>query len=182
MCHYVATTHCIFPKSSSITLVVATVSSKTVAHNSFRLILYIGILKVMAILQKVAPNHKAISDVADMPLVCRNCILQVVKRCLFFIWCFFKRNCFATPSFNTVGFAQIDYVRNAIGISMMYQSDKHIASCSCATPWQSFDDIVTAKSKGEQLKTEIRLHFLFNAMRFRAEKTRFSKIVSRVTL
>lgn len=100
----------------------------------------------------------------------------------FFIWCFFKRNCFATPSFNTVGFAQIDYVRNAIGISMMYQSDKHIASCSCATPWQSFDDIVTAKSKGERLKTEIRMHFLFNAMRFRAEKTRFSKIVSRVTL
>ncbi len=120
--------------------------------------------------------------VLSTSVVCRNCILQVVKRCLFFIWCFFKRNCFATPSFNTVGFAQIDYVRNAIGISMMYQSDKHIASCSCATPWQSFDDIVTAKSKGEQLKTEIRLHFLFNAMRFRAEKTRFSKIVSRVTL
>lgn len=87
-----------------------------------------------------------------------------------------------TPLFNTVGFAHIDYVRNAIGISMMYQSDKHIASCSCATPWQSLDDIVTAKSKGERLKTEIRLHFLFNAMRFRAEKTRFSKIVSRVTL
>lgn len=39
MCHYVATTHCIFPKSSSITLVVATVFSKTVAHNSYRLIL-----------------------------------------------------------------------------------------------------------------------------------------------
>lgn len=38
-CHYVATTHCIFPKSSSITLVVATVFSKTVAHNSYRLIL-----------------------------------------------------------------------------------------------------------------------------------------------
>ncbi len=37
-CHYVATTHCIFPKSSSITL-VATVFSKTVAHNSYRLIL-----------------------------------------------------------------------------------------------------------------------------------------------
>lgn len=87
-----------------------------------------------------------------------------------------------TPLFNTVGFAHIDYVRNAIGISMIYQSDKHIASCSYVTPWQSFDDIVTAKSKGEQLKTEIRLHFLFNAMRFRAEKTRFSKIVSRVTL
>ena len=120
--------------------------------------------------------------VLSTSVVCRNCILQVVKRCLFFIWCFFKRNCFATPSFNTVGFAQIDYVRNAIGISMMYQSDKHIASCSCATPWQSFDDIVTAKSKGEQLKTEIRLHFLFNAMRFRAEKRIFSKIVSRVTL
>lgn len=115
-------------------------------------------------------------------LVCRNCILQVVKRCLFFICCFFKKNCFVTPSFNTVGFSHIDYVRNAIGISMMYQSDKHIASCSCAMPWQSLDDIVTAKSKGEQLKTEIRLHFLFNAMRFRAEKTRFSKIVSRVTL
>ena len=120
--------------------------------------------------------------VLSTSLVCRNRILQVVKRCLFFIWCFFKRNCFVTPSFKTVGFAQIDYVRNAIGISMMYQSDKHIASCSCATPWQSLDDIVTAKSKGERLKTEIRLHFLFNAMRFRAEKTRFSKIVSRVTL
>lgn len=39
MCHYVAITHCIFPKSSSITLVVATVFSKTVAHNSYRLIL-----------------------------------------------------------------------------------------------------------------------------------------------
>lgn len=38
-CHYVATTHCIFPKSSSITLVVATVFSKTVAHNSYHLIL-----------------------------------------------------------------------------------------------------------------------------------------------
>lgn len=38
-CHYVATTHCIFPKSSSITLVVATVFSKTIAHNSYRLIL-----------------------------------------------------------------------------------------------------------------------------------------------
>ena len=38
-CHYVATTHCIFSKSSSITLVVATVFSKTVAHNSYRLIL-----------------------------------------------------------------------------------------------------------------------------------------------
>lgn len=87
-----------------------------------------------------------------------------------------------TPSFNIVVFVHIDYVRNTIGISMIYQSDKHIASCSCATPWQSFDDIVTAKSKGERLKTEIRLHFLFNAMRFRAEKTRFSKIVSRVTL
>lgn len=37
-CHYVATTHCIFPKPSSITLVVATVFSKTVAHNSYRLI------------------------------------------------------------------------------------------------------------------------------------------------
>lgn len=87
-----------------------------------------------------------------------------------------------TPSFNTVGFAHIDYIRNTIGISMMYQSDKYIVRCSCATPWQSFDDIVTTKSKGEQLKTEIRLHFLFNAMRFRAKKTRFSKIVSRVTL
>lgn len=86
------------------------------------------------------------------------------------------------PSFHTVGFAHIDYVSNAIGISMMYQSDKHIASCLYATPWQSFDDIVTTKSKGEQLKTEIRLRFLFNAMRFRAKKTRFSKIVSRVTL
>lgn len=182
MCHYVATTHCIFPKSSSITLVVATVFSKTVAHNSFRLILYIGILKVMAILQKVASNHKAISDVADMPLVCRNCILQAVKRCLFFIWCFFKKNCFVTPSFNIVGFVHIDYVRNAIGISMTYQSDKYIVSCSYATPWQSLDDIVTAKSKGEQLKTGIRLRFLFNAMRFRAKKIRFSKIVSRVTL
>lgn len=38
-CHYVATTHCIFPKSSSITLVVATVFSKTAAHNSYRFIL-----------------------------------------------------------------------------------------------------------------------------------------------
>lgn len=37
--HYVATTHCIFPKSSSITLVVATVFSKTIAHNSYHLIL-----------------------------------------------------------------------------------------------------------------------------------------------
>ncbi len=37
-CHYVATTHCIFPKPSSITLIVATVFSKTVAHNSYRLI------------------------------------------------------------------------------------------------------------------------------------------------
>lgn len=135
----------------------------------------------MAILQKVALNHKIISGVVNFAC-CRNCILQVVKRCLFFIWCFFKKNCFVTPSFNTVGFAQIDYVRNAIGIKVMYQSDKHIASCSCATPWQSFDDIVSAKSKGEQLKTEIPLRFLFNAMRFRAEKTRFSKIVSRVTL
>ncbi len=115
-------------------------------------------------------------------LVLHNCILQVVERCLLFIWCFFKKNCFVTSSFNTVGFAHIDYVRNVIGISITYQSDKHIASCSCATPWQSFDDIVTAKSKGEQLKTGIRLRFLFNAMRFRAEKTRFSKIVSRVTL
>ena len=94
----------------------------------------------------------------------------------------FQKELFVTHSFNTVGFAHIDYVRNAIGISMMYQSDKHIASCSCATPWQCFDDIVMAKSKGEQLKTGIRLRFLFNAMRFRAEKTRFSKIVSRVTL
>lgn len=42
-CHYVATTHCIFPKSSSITLVVATVFSKTVAHNSYRLIFIIFI-------------------------------------------------------------------------------------------------------------------------------------------
>ncbi len=49
-------------------------------------------------------------------------------------------------------------------------------------PRQSLDDIVTAKFKGEQLKTEIGLHFLSNAMRLRAEKTRFSKIVSRVTL
>lgn len=94
----------------------------------------------------------------------------------------FQKNCFVTPSFHIVGFAHIDYVRNAIGISMMYQSDKHIASCSCATPWKSFDDIVTVKSKGEQLKTGIGLHLFFNAMRFRAEKTRFSKIVSRVTL
>lgn len=38
-CHYVATTHCIFPKSSSITLVVATVFLKTAAHNSYRFIL-----------------------------------------------------------------------------------------------------------------------------------------------
>ena len=38
-CHNVATTHCIFPKPSSITLVVATVFSKTVAHNSYRFIL-----------------------------------------------------------------------------------------------------------------------------------------------
>ena len=53
-CHYVATTHCIFPKSSSITLVVATVFSKTVAHNSYRLILYIGILRVMDILKSCA--------------------------------------------------------------------------------------------------------------------------------
>lgn len=43
--HYVAITHCIFPKSSSITFVVATVFSKTVAHNSYRLILHIGILR-----------------------------------------------------------------------------------------------------------------------------------------
>ena len=71
---------------------------------------------------------------------------------------------------------------NAFEISMMYQSDKHILSCSCAMPRQSLDDIVTAKFKGEQLKTEIGLHFLSNAMRLRAEKTRFSKIVSRVTL
>lgn len=101
---------------------------------------------------------------------------------LIFYMVLFQRNCFVTPSFNTVGFAHIDYVRNAIGISMTYQSDKHIVSCSYATPWQSLDDIVTAKSKGEQLKTEICLRFLFNTMRFRAEKTRFSKIVSRVTL
>ena len=94
----------------------------------------------------------------------------------------FKKELFCDSLVYTVGFTHIDYVRNAIGISMMYQSDKHTASCSCATPWQSLDDIVVAKSKGEQLKTEIRLRFLFNAMRFRAEKTRFSKIVSRVTL
>lgn len=81
-----------------------------------------------------------------------------------------------TPSFNTVSFAHIDYVRNTIGISMMYQSDKHIASCSCATPWQSFDDIFTAKSKGEQLKTEIRLHFLFNVMRFERKRQDFLKL------
>lgn len=53
-----------------------------------------------------------------------------------------------TPSFHAVGFAHIDYVRNAIGISMMYQSGKHIASCSFVAPLQSFDDIVMAKSKG----------------------------------
>lgn len=117
-----------------------------------------------------------------IPVVLHICILQVVKRCLLFTWCFFKKNCFVTPSFNNVGFAHIDYVRHAIGISMIYQSDKHIVSCSCATPWQCFDDIVMAKSKGEQLKTGIRLRFLFNAMRFRAKKTRFSKIVPRVTL
>lgn len=38
-CHYVATTHCIFHKSLSITLVAAMVFSKTIAHNSYRLIL-----------------------------------------------------------------------------------------------------------------------------------------------
>lgn len=53
-CHYVATTHCIFPKPSSIMLVVATVFSKIVTHNSYRLILYIGILRVMDILQSCA--------------------------------------------------------------------------------------------------------------------------------
>lgn len=85
-CHYVATTHCIFPKSSSITLVVTTVFSKTVAHNSFDfIILYIDILNVMAILQKVALTHKIISSVVNFTC-CRNGILQVVKRCLFFIW------------------------------------------------------------------------------------------------
>lgn len=130
---------------------------------------------------KLRPTARLFS-VLSTSLVLHICILHVVKRCLFFIWCFFKKNCFVTHSFNTVVFARIDHVRNTIGISMMYQSDKHIASCSCATPWQSLDDIVTAKSKGELLKTEIRLHFLFNAMRFRAEKTRLSKIVSRVTL
>ena len=52
--------------------------------------------------------------VLSTSLVCRNCILQVIKRCLFFIWCFFKRDCFATPLFNTVGFAHIDYVRKRL--------------------------------------------------------------------
>lgn len=61
---------------------------------------------------------------------------------------FQKKDCFVTPSFNIVVFAHIDYVRNTIGISMMYQSDKHIASWSYATPGQRFDDIVTEKSKG----------------------------------
>lgn len=134
------------------------------------------------IYSKVAPNRKIISGATNQPLVLHNCILQVVKRCLLFICCFFKKNCFVTPSFNTVGFACIDYVRNAFEISMIYQSDKHIVSCSCATPWQSFDDIATAKSKASNLKQEYTCAFLFNAMRFRAEKTRFSKIVSRVTL
>lgn len=53
-CHYVATTHCIFPKPSSITLIVATVFSKTVALNSYRFILYIGILGVIDMLQSCA--------------------------------------------------------------------------------------------------------------------------------
>lgn len=162
-------------------LVVATVFSKTVAHNSCCLILYIGILRVMDILQSCAQPQDYFRC-RQLRMFCTSITCKSSSVVYFFIWCFFKKNCFVTPSFNTVGFAHIDYVRNAIGISMMYQSDKHIVSCSCATPWQSFDDIVTAKSKGEQLKTGIRLRFLFNAMRFRAEKTRFSKIVSRVTL
>lgn len=129
----------------------------------------------MAILQKVALDHKIISGVVNFAC-CRNGILQVVKRCLFFIWCFFKKNCFVTHSFNTVVFAHIDYVRNTIGISMMYQSDKHTASCSCATPWQSLDDIVTAKSKGERLKTEIHLHFFSMRCGFERKRQDFLKL------
>lgn len=48
------TTQLHFPKPSTIMLVVAKVFSKTVVHNSYRLILYIGILKVMDILQSCA--------------------------------------------------------------------------------------------------------------------------------
>lgn len=53
-CRFVVTTQLHFPKPSTIMLVVAKVFSKTVVHNSYRLILYIGILKVMDILQSCA--------------------------------------------------------------------------------------------------------------------------------
>ena len=127
-CHNVATTHCIFPKPSSITL------------------------------------------------VCRNCILQVVKRCLFFIWCFFKKNCFVTPLFNTVGFAHIDYVRNAIGISMMYQSDKHIASCSYVTPWQSFEILLRQNPKASNLKLKYACAFFSMRCGFERKRQDFLKL------
>lgn len=130
----------------------------------------------MDILQSCAYPQDIIFPVLSTSLVCRNCILQVVKRCLFFIWCFFKKNCFVTPSFHTVGFAQIDYVRNAIGISMMYQSDKHIVSCSCATPWQSFDDIVTAKFKGEQLKQKYACTFFSMRRGFERKRQDYLKL------
>lgn len=80
---------------------------------------------------KLRPTAR-LFPVPPTSLVLHNCILQVVNHCLLFIWCFFKKNCFVTPSFNTVGFTHIDYVSNDIEISMMYQSDKHIASCLCA--------------------------------------------------
>ena len=82
---------------------------------------------------KLRPTTR-LFPVPPTSLVLHNCILQVVNRCSLFIRCFFKKNCFVTPSFNTVGFTHIDYVSNDIEISMTYQSDKHVVSCSCATP------------------------------------------------
>lgn len=114
-CRFVVTTQLHFPKPSTIILVVATVFSKTVAHNSYRLI-YTSVFSEWWIYSKAAPNRKIISGVVNhnaclsqryfqklSPTIHTACFAHLYlasRKAMFtFTWCFFKKNCFVTPSF-----------------------------------------------------------------------------------
>lgn len=174
-CHYVATTQLHFLKSSTITLVWRNGIFKNCCPQSIPFDLYIGILGVIDMLQSCAQPQDYFRC-HQLRLFCTTVSCKVVKRCLLFIWCFFKKNCFVTPSFNNVGFAHIDYVRNAIGISMIYQSDKHIVVVRAPHHGKALTILLRQNPKESNLKQEYACAFFSMRCGFERKRQDFLKL------
>lgn len=81
-----------------------------------------------------------------------------------------------TPSFNNVGFAHIDYVRNAIGISMIYQSDKHIVVVRAPHHGKALTILLRQNPKDNNLKQEYTCAFFSMQCGFERKRQDFLKL------